>query len=163
MSSVPIFNQKWNSHQHLGVIMPFPHCFPSFHLSADLPWSSLHVGSTILACSGSGSPPHPTVIQDWHYLGALIHTLTHCSRLQKQILDGALRCLLISKLSKTIFEYHFVLTVMIRNLLLRFWGTQLNAAYSGDRKELPATTRNRIPLLSFFASALSRIELVGRW
>lgn len=48
------------------------------------------VGSALLACSGSGSPPPPSVIQDWHYLRAPIHTLTHCSPFQKQILDGDL-------------------------------------------------------------------------
>lgn len=124
MSSLPILNQKWKSRHHLGVIMPFPHCFPSFHLSAALPWSSLHVGSTLLACSGSGSSPRPSVIQDWHYLRALIHTLTHCSPLQKQILDGDLRCLLTFILSKTIFEDHFAITVL-------FWFS----AHSGYHQE----------------------------
>lgn len=36
----------------------------------------------------------PSVIQDWLHLRALIHTLTHCSSLQKQILDGDCRYLL---------------------------------------------------------------------
>lgn len=78
--NVQIPGQKWKSRHHLGVIMPFPHGFPSFHLSGALPLSSLHVGSALLACSGSGPPPPPhpltpPVIQDWLFLRALLHTL----------------------------------------------------------------------------------------
>lgn len=91
------------THRHLGAIMPFPHGFPSFHLSATLPLSSLHVGSALLACSGSGPPPPPSVIQDWLHLRALIHTLTHCSSLQKQILDGDYRYLLSLLMYTTFF------------------------------------------------------------
>lgn len=77
--NVQIPGQKWKSRHHLGVIMPFPHGFPSFHLSGVLLLSSLHVGSALLACSGLPPP----VIQDWLFLRALLHTLTHCSSLHK--------------------------------------------------------------------------------
>lgn len=67
---------------------------------------------SMLACSGSGSLPPVSVIQDWYYLRALIHTLTHRSPLQEQILDGDLRCLFIFTLQKTIFEENFTIAVL---------------------------------------------------
>lgn len=68
---VQIRSQRGTSCRHLGVIMPFPHCFLSFHPNPAPPTDCcslyfLCVGSAPLACSGSKPPtpppPSPPVI-----------------------------------------------------------------------------------------------------
>lgn len=58
------------SRHHLGAIMPFPHCFPSFHcwLCCVLQLPSACVGFSSLGLLPSPPSPPGLVIQDWQRL-----------------------------------------------------------------------------------------------